>query len=369
MSSILPFSVDDYFRTTGIGSLDKAISRNLYGLNHRQTPAGVLGNRDVYGYTFFTRPQLNMQGNNLRNDRLFYDLLTLEEDSLQRYVRCTLDPRMQYGYSSSNKGKVEKLKCPLVDPMQAFIPGFTNSLLSVSGWPDLVAPTYSSKPGLYKEEYSQIDGTTKIYNAFDLDVTFRNFRGDPILYMLYIWIRYSSLVFEGILVPYPDFILENELDYCTRIYRLVMDHTKTFVKKIAATGISFPTAVPMGGYFDYNSEDPFNEQMREVTIRFTSLGAEYADTILVREFNQTVQIFNPHMRDNHIKTSMVKVPYNYLTLFNNSGYPRIDGFTYELEWYVPAALYNAKVAALNLVTKYPFTAEDVNILANKPFGV
>ncbi len=366
--TILPFTVDDYFRTTGIGSLDKAISKNLYGINHRQTPPGALGNKDVYGYTFFTRPQLNLSGNNIRNQRQFYDLLNETPASIQRYVRCTLDPRLQLGYTYDKKQAAEKLSCPLVDPRQAFIPGLTNALLSLSGFPDIVLDTFTSHPGLYKEVYSQVDSTSKIYTDYALDMTFRNYRGDPLLYMIYIWVKYASSVFEGELVPYPDFILENEIDYMTRVYRLVMDHTKTFVKKIAATGVAFPTAIPMGGYFDYNSDSPFNEQMREITIRFTSLGAEYVDSILIQEFNETVQIFNPLMRKRFRNSTMVAVPFNYLILFNNSGYPFIDTDTYELKWFVTKALYVAKVTALNLTSAPKFTAEDFRILGDEPFG-
>ena len=362
--TILPFTVDDYFRTTGIGSLDKAITRNLYGINHRQTPPGVLMNKDMYGYTFWTRPQLNLSGNNIRNDRIFYDLLTTQTNSIQIYVRCMLDPRLASGFNKAES----KVTSPLVDPFQAFIPLFTNSLLSVSGWPELQVPTFSSHPGLYKEVYAQADGTTKIYNDFDIDATFRNYRGDPLLYMIFIWMKYQSLVFEGIIAPYPDYILNNTLDYNTRIYRLVMDHNKTFVKKIAATGVSFPTALPIGGMFDFNSDDPYNEQLREITIRFTSLGAEYIDSILVHEFNETVKIFNPYMRDEYRDEAMVVVPFNYLILFNNSGYPRINIDTFELLWYVPKALYAAKVQALNLVSAPSFTPEDFRILSNKTYG-
>jgi hypothetical protein len=186
--------------------------------------------------------------------------------------------------------------------------------------------------------------------------------------MIYIWVKYASAVFEGELVPYPDFILENEIDYMTRVYRLVMDHTKTFVKKIAATGVAFPTAIPMGGYFDYNSDSPFNEQMREITIRFTSLGAEYVDAVLIQEFNEVVQIFNPLMRKRFRNSTMVAVPFNYLILFNNSGYPFIDTDTYELKWFVTKALYVAKVTALNLTSAPKFTAEDFRILGDEPFG-
>ena len=78
---ILPYSLDDLFASTGVGSLDKAIGNNLYGINHRQTATPVPSNKDTYGLTFFVRPQLNLQTDNIRNVRQFYPLLTENETS------------------------------------------------------------------------------------------------------------------------------------------------------------------------------------------------------------------------------------------------------------------------------------------------
>ena len=69
---IVSQSLDDYFQSTPIGSVDKAIGNNLFGINHRQIPGLVPSNKDIYGFTFFTRPQLNLQTDNIRNERRFY---------------------------------------------------------------------------------------------------------------------------------------------------------------------------------------------------------------------------------------------------------------------------------------------------------
>jgi len=79
---------------------------------------------------------------------------------------------------------------------------------------------------------------------------------------------------------------------------------------------------------------------QEIQIQFRCMGACYQDDIIVHEFNKTVGIFNPGMRKEYVGTSMQKVPYNALQIFNNQGYPRIDPDTYELEWYVSKANYN-----------------------------
>lgn len=347
---IVPYSLDDYFQSTPIGSLDKAIGNNLFGINHQQVPGLVPSNKDVYGLTFFVRPQLNMQKDNLRNVRKMSPLLTDNLQTLQAFVRCTLDPRLQSGYSfvtpsDSGVQSFATINCPIVDPLQAFIPILGNNLNSISGWPDLTLDAFTSKPGLHKEVYSQVDSISENYEAYNLDASFRNTRGDPILYLFYIWMHYASHVFRGSLVPYMDFISENEIDYNTRIYRLILDQNKEYVKKIAATGVAFPLSIPTGSFFDYTSEKPYNDQNKDITIRFQALGFETMDDILIKEFNDTVSIFNPNMRDSNRSSSMTLLTKNLVGLFNNRGYPRINPTNNALEWWVPNDLFTNRTEA------------------------
>jgi hypothetical protein len=357
--TIVPYTLDDYFASTPIGSVDRASGNNLFGINHQQTPGAVPANKDTFGLTFFTRPQLNLQSDNLRNERRFYSLLTNQPLSMQRYIRCMLDPRAQLGHQPKSSNNVEALyppiPCPLVDSSQAFIPVLTNNLLTLSGWPDVVAPVFESESGMYKESYAQVDGLSRNYESFDLDASFRNTRGDPILYMFYIWLQYMSDVFEGKLVPYMDYLVENVIDYNTRIYRLVLDVNKQKVKKIAATGASFPVSVPTGSFFDFNSETPYSDQNKDITIRFRCMGADYLDDILIKEFNDTVKIFNPSMFNRYRDQEMVRVSQKTLPLFNNRGYPRIDETTYDLEWWVSKDMYASVITGTHpdLLSFYP----------------
>jgi len=345
-SFILPHGLDEYFQTTPIGSVEQAISNNLYGINHRQTPGAVLSNVDQYGLSFFVRPQLNLSDNNIKYLRQFYQLLTTNPNSIQRYVRGILDPRLYYSQSYDDGSWTNGVSSPLIDSLNPFIPVMTNNLTALSGWPDITAPTYSSREGAYREVWSIVDGVVRNYESFDIDATFRNTKGDAIIYMLYIWLNYMAEVFEGRLMPYFDFVLENEIDYNTRIYRLVLDRSKRFITKVAATGASFPVAVSVGQFFDFNSERPYNDQSKDITVRFRSMGAQYQDEILLLEFNKTVEIFNPNMINGREKT-MAKIPFEYLTIFNNRGYPYINLKTHELEWYVPKNLYAQKVGMMD----------------------
>jgi hypothetical protein len=358
----IPVSLDDFLQYSPVGPLQTAIGNNFYGINHRQTPAAVPINKDNYGLTFFVRPQLNMQTGNLRNMRLFTPLLSNDPNSYQRIVRCLLDPRIMYGYETTNTidpnapSDYTSLKCPFVDNSQAFIPILTNHLKSISGWPDVTVPTHTSKEGAYQEAHSMVDGISVNYTAYDIEATFRNSKGDPIMALFHAWVHYQTAVFEGNLVPYPDMLSENEIDYNTRIYRIILDPTKTKLQKIAATGVSFPSSLPMAGYFDYSSEKPYNDANSDITIRFRCNGAQYLDDILISEFNATVAIFNPSMdgvrskagvRDSSLDRDMVQIPHDYLAIFNNRGYPRIDPDTYDFNWYVSKRDFTNKMQAIS----------------------
>lgn len=339
----LPISAEDldsYFASTVTGSLDRAIGNDIYGFNQFGTGSLVPSNRETYGLTFIVKPQLNLQSSNVRASRIMSSLMNKNPTSVQRVVRSILDPRFQRGFNLMRKAGITEWipgnPCPLVDPKMAFIPVLTNNLKSMSGWPDAIVPTYSSSPGLYKEVFSMVDGSMAMYGEYDLDLTFRNIRGDIIPYLFYIWERYTTLTFDGTLLPYLDFITERELDYTTRIYRVLLDTDKRTVTKVISTGACFPVTNPIGMFGDFNSEVPFLEQNKDISIRFRCMGMEIFDDILIKEFNDTVAIFNPEMKDEFRDSSMGLLSDDAIIAgFKNRGYPRINPETSILEWWYP----------------------------------
>lgn len=365
---VIKQSVDQMMSNLPVGSVDRAISNNLYGINSRKTNSPVPKAKDSFGYTFFTRPQLNLTTMNISNFRGFYNLSTGRDVSYQRYTRMMLDPRLGVGQDA--------FKSSLVNNNSPWIPILTNNLISMSGFPDLTVPTYTSDAGLYGEEYGFVDGTVNHYESFDIDATFRNIKGSPLLYFFYIWIKYESLVFEGVLNPYLDMIIENEIDYNTRIYRITMDENRRYVTYMGATGASFPINVPTGGVFDYNIDKPFNDTNSELNIRFKCFGFTPFDDILKLEFNQTTAIFDGEIRkllkhdlnssrnDDTLRESpqkaykikgidYIKVPHYLLatggeTINSNPFYavnhhcvPYINLLTNELEWWVPSRKFES----------------------------
>lgn len=336
-------TIDDFFSyTQPLGSISRAIANNLYGINCLNNGNIVPSNKDDYGLTFFTRPQLNLRNQNLSSVNKLDSFLTNNPSSIHRYIRMMLDPRLAYSMD---------LRCPFLDNRMAFIPILTNNLKSMSGWPDPYLPTYSTPEGLRREQWTIGDGVIDIYNAFSIDCNFRNTQDEPIILMFKLWTHYIALVFEGMIAPYTDMLIENEIDYNTRIYRLILDPSRRFVKKIGMVGAALPVVNPQGKFFDYQENETYNMQNKTINIRFECNGAQYDDSIIAKEFNMVGEIFNPELRALGKKqpNNLEKVPIGLYSMFNHRLYPRINLDTLELEWYVDknTATYKRMLNYLN----------------------
>jgi hypothetical protein len=336
--------IDLLTRQSGYGSLSEATADATFGINHRGGAGNASSyNTDATGLTFFTRPNLNLAHDNLMMDRVLFNLAVVNENAerptFQRAVRAMLDP--QGAFESG-------ITSPIVDTNSPFIAILTNRLLSLNGWPDPVVGYFDSKAGTYKETWSMIDDVAKNYGSFDLQASFRNTAGDPITLLFNSWIRYAARVYEGTMMPYPQSILENEIDYNTRIYRLVLDPSRQYVQKIAST-IAFPTSSSLGAAMNFSSDTPFNQDnAQQIQIPFHCVGAEYQDSILIREFNDIVGLFNPNMSNaRRAASGYVKLSQTELATFNYYGYPYIDPKNQnELQWWVKPDDYNAITSAL-----------------------
>lgn len=344
MTTQIPVSIDDILQATPIGSLDKAVGNNLYGFNHDQTRSAVPSNREQQGFLFFTRPQLNMQEDNIANIRKLYPLLSDSNTSIHRFIRTTLDPRLMVGYKLGNTRQAP-LKSTLTNNEMAFIPVLTNNAVSSSGWPDMVVPVWTSDVGRLQEQTMFVDGLVDNYGMFDIDVTFRNTMSDPILYLMYVWGLYSSYVFSGKLIPYPDMIAYRRLDYNTRLFRVRLDRNRKTVTKIMSTGPALIVGNSVGQFGDLNMDETISSANKDISIRFQCQGFEIFDEILVKEFNDIVEMFKVSMRSAHRDRDMVRVPRSISYMFQHRAYPRIDPSTHYMEWWVDRTLFDERTQA------------------------
>jgi hypothetical protein len=208
---------------------------------------------------------------------------------------------------------------------------------SISGWPDVVLPTHTTKEGLKREQQSIGDGFTSIFNSFDLDVTFANVIEDPVIHLFTVWTNYIAEVFEGNVNPYLDFITENEIDYNTRIYKFVLDEDGKRIRRVGITGASFPISVPMGKFFDESDGSILKTQNLDVNVRFKCDGAMYNDQIIFHWFNKTAVMFNKKLQDvldNKKDSGFIKVPDTLRVAISNRAYPLVDVNTNELTWWI-----------------------------------
>lgn len=350
------------FESTSVGSIDKALGLAMFGISNTKAPPNLPMNKDKKGYVFFTRPQLNLQDFNIANFRKFYPLLNDNPTSIQRQIRCLLDPRLQWPLTIldipgetkfSSKALMKKIgynpdpiESPFVDPLNPFISILTNTCESMSGFPDVALNTFSSKPGMHKQSYVQFDDIAKTSETIDIECTFKNIISDPITWLFYVWTWYGSLVFDGTLMPYMDYVGENWIDYQTRIWRLVMDPSDTVVTKIAATGPSIPISMPLGSFFDFDNETPYNTQNKSLSVRFRCMGVETLDEILVDDFNRTSMMFNENFRPENKMGTMVKVPAVYRMQFSGLAYPYINPDNYHLEWWTQKETYERVIDML-----------------------
>jgi len=314
---------------------DKVVGNALYGFSHGQQLPSLESNQESQGIVFFTRPQLNMQTSNIRNSNFLENLLDDNPNTVNRFVRVTLDPRCPYELNSEFYS-TEKIDCPFVDKHMPFIPILTNTLTNLSGWPDSTVPTFTSKAGLRKEQIAMIDGTFEINDVFSLSATFKNFINEPISTLFEKWGQYSSLEFEGMVYPYLDFITENEFDYNTRIYKFTLDKSNRFIIKSFVTGASFPNTWPSGKYADYSRDKPYNEQTNDININFTCMGARYNYSRYLLDFNKLAATFHPDVKNflTGSPTRMVPIAYDLLKTFDFRGYPVINLETFELVWLI-----------------------------------
>lgn len=327
--------IDDIARLSGRARVYGSISDLYAGYDHRNAGSAFSKNKDHFGLVFFTRPRMNMSYNNIIEDRHFEPMMREDPKSLHNALRLMFDdrlPRLIHHPDHGNVGTVSSI----FDNRQAFLPLITNTCTSISGWPDIVVNSYQSQEGIRKEVYGFVDDIADINGSFDLHLTLDNLEGNPHTSFFQFWTRYMSNVYTGHFVPYPDYIIENRIDYNTSAFRLVLDRTKKFVTNIARAHGGYPQASPLGNLFNYSKESPYQNYVDQVTVPMRFYGAEYNDPINIDEFNLIVGMYNPDMRDDRRSQSMHKLDHREITSMNYRGFPRIDPTTMELEWWVDA---------------------------------
>lgn len=312
----------DIYRSNGFSRYAAALTSSLYGIDISGSSSPAPQTLEQYGLVFFTRPMINLSYDNITAERTFSPMLTKDRMSVAAFVQATLDPLGNH-------------PCPLVDPHNAFIPLLSNTLQSLAGWQDPVIDTYVSPAGLARQQYSIADSSVKVHGVYPLSATFRNVRGNALGYLFHVWNYYMSLSYQGICDPIPAFMRHNITDYQTRIYKLVLDPTRTYVEDIISCYAAFPLNNPAGIRGNLNVGEVLNRDVDVMSQTFQAQGATYYDPVSIYEFNTATTILSKVFRDPTQRYKQMRRlwPSEYKA-FSYRAYPFIDPETAMLQWWV-----------------------------------
>lgn len=324
--------IDEVRIPVGKGKARTLRDKQFNGFNHRKVYDNLPQVANRNGYAFFVRPELYLNRFNLLRNRHLARLITNNDWSIQQWVRSTLDPHI---------GKEEGVHTPLCDNANAHIPLLSNMLKTMSPPPSVVMGVGSSERGIMKEVHTMPDDTIYNFDSYDITTTFRNMNGNPFLILFYSWMLVMCLQYLGTIAPRRIDTFQRRMNFTSRIYRLVMDHTNTYVTNIWAPIYCFPKTIEVGSIFKYDEAQPINDDMKNVDITWQCNGSIYDDPLLMMQFNQTVCLQNWKMYDQSRNTQMVRLEGPALNVFNHYAYPRINISTSALEWWVDRRLYEA----------------------------
>ena len=308
--------VEALLRSSSLGGERQRLVNTLYGISNVQKNTIPELDRNDFTYVFFTRPFLNLTDENLTRDRRLAEFLNEADESIQKYCRLLLDTELSLTGDLSSK---------LLDKNSPFINVFSNTLETMSGWPDEVLESNISEAGMRKEQWGYANSFNKILYEFSLDMTFLNVGEEPIPKIIDLWTNYISNLATGNVMPSARMITRREIDYMSAIYVVVVSNTNKRIKKIART-IGYPVANPKGMYYDYNRSESKAGENKTFSTRFQCFGAEYNDPITLLEFNTAVASVNPEVNAlfRGDKSTLVEVPEKYKGILNYRGTPIID---------------------------------------------
>ena len=335
-------------------TLSESMTNTFKGPNIISNTPMLKPNTNLPGYVFTVRPDLNFSTANLRIERKMSPLLTDKANSIMRAIRCILAPQcmmpMHQAGFPNRAGRMPYLECPLIDKNYPFIAISDNNVKSLTGWPSGQLGIRSTPAGILKEVHLMADGPSTYKGEFSLNMSLNSMKGNPLMYLYYYWILYIGMVYTQSygLMPWPEYLSNGRMDYTTRIYRLIMDETKTYVTEAAMTGYAIPRSIDIGPYFDYQADNyrPYIERTTEV--EFACSGVEYLDEIIIKQFNRTVEIFQPLMGDKYRAKRLIKVDKKYQKIMNNKVYPWINPISRELEWWCTPSNWKASSNLIKL---------------------
>ncbi len=276
--------IDTVFVGAGWGRQDQQIHNNFSRINRYGTRF-CMDNYLRTGYLFMTRPELNLQPTNLKQDRIMNVLNSWNPNSLQYAIRAYLDSRFSRIHADLTAA------CPFIDYRSPFMTIITNNVTGFTGSPTYQLRDYTEEAGYFGEAQSMPIGSDSYKQPFDINLEVIDPIGGPIEAIMKFWTRYIDLVTQGVMIMYPDQEFERVMNYTVSFYRFIMDPSFRFIKKWAKYTGCFPISRPGASIFDYSAKDIYVDGLRKYSIAFKcgSGHVDEDDPIVIEEFNMLVE--------------------------------------------------------------------------------
>lgn len=291
--------IDSSYRYAGTGSFNNIFQNFLSRLDRHGT-AFVPLNAMNYGYTFITRPRLNMTSGNLLQHPVMATLNSYEPNSVAFMIRCLLDTRLSNGWPIKICKPRINLdvrefsnnlvpKSGLVDRFNPFFIPLCNGLKGVSGWPDLNLETETYNEDFHSGDFTYAKGSDLNNRTTELSLEFRDIQGSIVLAIFHYWCLYIALQAKGVLMAYPDDIYQQRLNYTVSIYRFVTDVSRRHILWWAKATGCFPKSAPVGALFNLNRDEVTLSSAMNFSIPFTVNDVKYQDPGILSDFNLLVK--------------------------------------------------------------------------------
>ena len=295
--------IDASYKSAGIGGY-KNILQNFLSKLDRHGTAMVPLNAMNYGYTFITRPRLNMTTGNLLQHPVMNTLRSDDPNSVGFMIRCLLDTRLSNGWpiriaGTVNNDEIRRFstdiveRSGLVDRFNPFFTPLCNGLKGVSGWPDINLETETSEGDFHSGDFTYAKGSDMNNRTTEFSLEFRDVQGSIILSIFHYWCLAIALQAKGVIMAYPDDIYEQRLNYTVSIYRFVTDVTRRHILWWSKATGCFPKSVPVGALFNLNRDEVTLSSAMNFSIPFTVNDVKYQDPGILFDFDTLVKRYCP----------------------------------------------------------------------------
>ena len=319
--------LSESYRLMGHGN-DTNILQNFLSRLDRHGSVLVPLNSLNHGFTFITRPRLNLSGGNLRQNPILTTLYSAEENSVPFMIRALMDTRLCNGqalfrgknanYSGINEETMDfanrTAKSGLVDVLNPFFTPLCNGLKGISGFPDFSISTETTEGDFHSGDFTFVNGGDMNNRTQEFSLEFRDAQGSIILSCMYYWCLYMALQAKGVVMAYQDDIYEQRLNYTVSIYRFVTDETRRHILWWAKATGCYPKSVPVGALFNISQGETTLSSAMNFSVPFVANDVKVNDPGALLDFNLLMQSYCPNITTNQFADVSAGAEYNFMGL-------------------------------------------------------